>query len=164
VGSAEAVWLSGAALKTDRALGEGARRSAEGGRVQTGGRFPCLDEVLEDPEDLRRIRDDGDDLHGAVTAVTAERVGVVDLLYQACPCGAALLARDGQLGLVLLGRADMDRRLRLVVALPSLRSEADEVRLARPGAAGARGVQAVAANQMGPSVREVLSNLSRMPM
>ena len=60
---------------------EAAGRSVEAGGIQTGGRPLCLHEVHEDLEHLRgvgavarpRIGDDGDDLHGAVTASATER-------------------------------------------------------------------------------------------
>jgi len=55
-----------------------------------------------------------------------------NLLDQPCPCGAALLGRDGQLGLWLLGGADMDGWLRLMVALPPLGSEEKQVWLTEP--------------------------------
>jgi hypothetical protein len=45
---------------------------------------------LQDLEHLRGIRDDGDDLHGAVTARTAQRVGVVHLLDEPGQGGVAL--------------------------------------------------------------------------
>jgi hypothetical protein len=50
--------------------------------------------VLQNLEHLRRIDDDGDDLHGAVTVNATERVRVIDLLDKPGPCGAALLGRD----------------------------------------------------------------------
>jgi hypothetical protein len=83
--------LCGVAVETDHCLGNAAGRSVEGCGIQTRRRFPRLHEVSEDPEDLRRFGDDGDDLHGAVTASTAERIRVVDLLDQTGPGGAALL-------------------------------------------------------------------------
>ena len=52
---------------------EAAGRSEEAGGIQTGGRPLCLHEVHEDLEHLRGIGDDGDDLHGAVTASATER-------------------------------------------------------------------------------------------
>ena len=55
----------------------------------------------------------------------------------------------------------MDGGLRLMVALPSLRSEADQVGLARPGAAGARGVQSVGPNESAPRIGKVLQDFGQ---
>jgi len=118
--------------ETDYLLGGTGRRSVQAGGIQTRGRFPRLHEVSQDPEDLGGLGDHGDDLHGAVTAGADQRVSVVNLLDEPGPCGAALLGRDGQLGWRLFGGTDMDGGLGLMVALPSLRSEADQVGLARP--------------------------------
>jgi hypothetical protein len=107
----QALWHSCATVETDYPLGETAGRSVEAGGIQTGRGRAYFDEVSQDLEHLRgvgavarpRIDDDGDDLHGAVTASATERVRVVDLLDQPCPCGAALLGRDGQLAWRLFG-------------------------------------------------------------
>jgi hypothetical protein len=93
--------------------------------------------VHEDLEHLRGVGDDGDDLHGAVTAGADQRVRVVDLLDESRPCGAALSRGDGELGLGLVRRADMDGWLPLMIALPPLGSEAKQVWLTEPCPAGA---------------------------
>ena len=69
----QALWHSCATVETDYPLGEAAGRSEEAGGIQAGGRPLCLQEVHEDLEHLRGIDDDGDDLHGAVTASATER-------------------------------------------------------------------------------------------
>jgi len=69
----QALWHSCATVETDYPLGEAAGRSEEAGGIQAGGRPLCLHEVHEDLEHLRGIDDDGDDLHGAVTASATER-------------------------------------------------------------------------------------------
>jgi hypothetical protein len=56
-----ALWLRGAGLGTDFFPRGTARGSVEGCGIQTGRGFPRLHEVSQDPEDLRGIRDDGDD-------------------------------------------------------------------------------------------------------
>ena len=132
----QALWHSCATVETDYPLGEVAGRSEEAGGIKTGGRPLCLHEVHEDLEHLRGIDDDGDDLHWAVTASATERVSLVDLLDQPCPCGAALLGRDGQFGWRLLGGTDTDGGLPLMVAPPSLGSEAKQVGLSEPCTAG----------------------------
>ena len=106
-------------------------------RIQTRRRFARFHPMPQDFEDLGGVGDDGDEPHGAVTATANQRVRVVDLLDQACPCGAALLGRDGQLGWRLLGGTDMNAGLPLMVALPPLGSEADQVRLTGPCTADA---------------------------
>jgi hypothetical protein len=88
--------------------------------------------VHEDLEHLGGIGDDGDELHGTVTTRADQRVRVVDLPDQACPCGAALPGRDGQLGWRLLGGTDTDGGLRLMVGFPPLGSEANQVGLTEP--------------------------------
>jgi hypothetical protein len=69
----QALWHSCATEETDYPLGEAAGRSEEAGGIQAGGRPLCLHEVHEDRWHLRGIDDDGDDLHGAVTASATER-------------------------------------------------------------------------------------------
>jgi len=84
---------------TDYTLGDKEMRSVQGVGIQTGGWLACIDEVSQDLEDLRGVGDDGDNLHGFVTTRAAQRIGFVDLLDQAGPCGAAVLGRHRELGL-----------------------------------------------------------------
>jgi hypothetical protein len=82
--------------------GDTEMRSVQGGGIHTGGWRAFLDEVSQDLEDLRGVGDHGDNLYGFVTTRAAQRIGFVDLLDQAGPCGAALLGRHRELGLRLL--------------------------------------------------------------
>jgi hypothetical protein len=91
-----------------------------------------------------------------VTTRAAQRIGFVDLLDQAGPCGAAVLGRHRELGLRLVGGTDADGWLGWMVAFPALGSEADEVRAAGPGAASPRGVQPVGADESAARVGQVL--------
>ena len=128
----QALWHSCATVETDYPLGEAAGRSVEAGGIQTGRGRAFLDEVSQDLEHLRGIDDDGDDLHGTVTASATERVRLVDLLDESRPCGATLLGRDGQLDWRLFGGTYMNGGLPLMVALPPLGSEANQVGLTEP--------------------------------
>jgi hypothetical protein len=125
---------------TDYPFGDKDRGSVEGGGIQTGGWLAYLYKVSQDLEDLRGVGDHGDDLHRVVATRAAQGVCLVDFLDQACPCGTALLGRHRELGQVLLGRADAEGCLGLMVALSALGSEAEQVRATRPGAASPRGV------------------------
>ena len=78
------------------------------------------------------VGDHGDDFHGLVTTRAAQGVRLVDLLDQAGPCGAALPGRHRQLWQRLVGRTDAGGWLGLMVALPTLGSEAEEVRATGP--------------------------------
>ena len=118
--------------ETDRPLGEAHMSSVQGSGIETGGRRAFLDEVSQDLEDLRGVGDHGDDFHGLVTTRAAQGVRLVDLLDQAGPCGAALPGRHRQLWQRLVGRTDAGRWLGLMVALPTLGSEAEEVRATGP--------------------------------
>ena len=102
--------------------------SVQGGGIETGGWRAFPDEVSQDLEDLRGVGDHGDDFHGLVTTRAAQGVRLVDLLDQAGPCGAALPGRHRQLWLRLVGRTDAGGWLGLMVALPTLGSDAEEVR------------------------------------
>ena len=129
----------------------GKARSVQGCGIQTGGWGAFLDEVWQDLEDLHGVGDHGDDLHGLVASRAAQWVGFIDFLDHARPAsrrflrngcrpwgGAARFGRYGQLGLRLLGRADAEGWLGLMVALPPFGSEAHEVRLTRPPSRRAR--------------------------
>ena len=115
--------------------------SVQGG--ETGGWRAFPDEVSQDLEDLRGVGDHGDDFHGLVTTRAAQGVRLVDLLDQAGPCGAALPGRHRQLWLRLVGRTDAGGWLGLMVALPTVGSEAEEVRATGPRATSPRGVQPI---------------------
>ena len=106
--------------------------SVQGGGIETGGWRAFPDEVSQDFEDLRGVGDHGDDFHGLVTTRAAQGVRLVDLLDQAGPCGAALPGRHRQLWLRLIGRTDAGGWLGLMIALPTLGSEAEEVRATGP--------------------------------
>jgi hypothetical protein len=90
-------------------------------------------------------------------------VRVVDLLDQTSPGGAAVLGRHGELRRGLLWRADAQGWLGLMVAPPSLGSEADEVGLAGPCTASPRGVQTIRANQSAAGIREALEDFDEKP-
>src|SRR5208337_1321809 len=91
-----------------------------------------LDEVTEDSEDLRGIGDDGEDPHLGTTAGTAQGVNFVDLCEQPCPCSRGLSGRHGLIRDVLLGWTEAQSKLRLLVLLPALWSQAEKVGLALP--------------------------------
>jgi hypothetical protein len=121
--------------------------SVQGGGIETGGWRAFLDEVSQDLEDLRGVGDHGDDFQGLVTTRAAQGVRLVNLLDQAGPCGAALPGRHRQLWLRLVGRTDAGGWPGLMVVLPALGSEAQEVRATGPRATSPRGVQPVGANE-----------------
>ena len=111
----QALWHSCATEETDYPPGDTEMGSGEGAGIQTRGWRAGLEEVSQDLEHLRRVDDDGDDLHGAVTARAAQgapavrfaatlsarkracraraaawEIRLIDFLDQAGPCGAAL--------------------------------------------------------------------------
>jgi len=134
----------------DHPLGDTEMGSVQGGGIETGGWRAFPDEVSQDLEDLRGVGDHGDDFHGLVTTRAAQGVRLVDLLDQAGPCGAALPGRHRQLWLRLVGRTDAGGWLGLMVALPTLGSEAEEVRATGPPSRRA----SAPAGQGVPRVRE----------
>ena len=117
--------------------------------------------MAEDPEDLLGIGNDGEDPHRGTTAGTTQGVNFVHLCEQSCPGGAGLLGRHGLIQGVLGGCAEAQSRLRLVVLLPPLWSQAGKVGLAGPCATGTRGIQPIATNQAGAGVRKVLQDLDK---
>jgi len=139
----------------------GAAESAQGSGVKARGSRSGLDEVVEDSQDLLGIGDNGEDPHLGTTAGAAQRVNLVNLCEQSCPGGAGLLDRHGLIQGARGGRSEAQSRLRLVVLLPPLWSQAGKVGLAGPCAMGARGIQPVATNQAGAGVRKVLQDLDK---
>ena len=75
--------------------------------------------------------------------------------------GAGLHGGHGLIRGVLQGRAEAHSGLRLVVLLPALGSQVQEVRLAGPCTTRSRRVQPITTNQAGASIGKVLQNFDQ---
>ena len=104
--------------------------STDGLGIESWGSGARLDEVTEDPANLLRVRDDGEDSHLGRTTRAAQGVDFVDLRDQPRPRCARLLGGDRPIGWVLVGLTEAEGGLLLVLQSPSFGGQADEVGLA----------------------------------
>jgi hypothetical protein len=105
---------------------------------------------------VRRLRRSRHRRGGERRKHRAQGVNFVDLCEQPSPGRTGLLDGHGLIGRVLLGWAEAQSWLRLVVLLPALGSQAEQMGLAEPCTTRSRGVLTVAANQPGLRIRKVL--------
>ena len=93
-------------------------------------RWLCdLDEMAQDLQHLRGIRDDGEHSHGLGATRTEQGIDFIELLDQPSPGATRLLCR---LAAIVVLLADVRGKQRRMVALPTLRGKAKEVGDARP--------------------------------
>ena len=116
---------------------------------------------MKDSQALLGIGDDSEDLHRGTTAGATQGVHLIHLCQQPCPGSAGLLGGHGLIRGVAQGRAEAHSRLRLVIPLPALGSQADKVGLAGPCAARSGGIQTVATNQSCAGVGKVLQDFDQ---
>ena len=117
-------------------------RSFESRRRPTG-----FDEMAEDLVHFHRVHDDGEDLHRAAALGTLQRIHLVDLGDQACPCGGCLARFHLLVG--LLRRAAGSGARSGVGSMPGAAGQTNQMRHPAPGASTPRGVEPVATDIVG---------------